>query len=49
MRIASGKLALFLVPVALAKQKTVIVIILYTTLSDNLLNNATLARIDYKR
>ncbi len=48
MRIAGGKLVLFLVLAALAKQKTIIIIILYTMLADNLFDNATLARIDCK-
>ena len=49
MRTASGKSALFLVPVALANQKMIIVIVPYTALADDLFNNATLAGIDYKR
>ena len=49
MRTVGGKSALFLVPAALAEQKTVIVVVPYTTLTDDLLDNATLAGIDCKR
>jgi hypothetical protein len=49
MRTAGGKLALFLVLAALAKQKTIIVVVLYTALADDLFDNATLAGIDCKR
>jgi hypothetical protein len=38
-----------LVPAALAKQKTIIVIVPYTALANNLFNNAALAGIDCKR
>jgi superfamily II DNA helicase RecQ len=49
MYTAGGKSVLFLVPAALADQKTIIVIVPYTALADDLFNNATLAGIDYKR
>jgi len=49
MRTAGGKSALFLVPAALAEQKTVIVIVPYTALADDLLDNAVKAGIDYRR
>ena len=49
MRTAGGKSALFLVPAALAEQKTVIVVIPYTTLANDLLDNTVKAGIDYRR
>ena len=49
MRTAGGKSALFLVPAALAEQKTVIVIVPYTALADDLLDNAVKAEIDCRR
>jgi superfamily II DNA helicase RecQ len=49
MRTAGGKSVLFLVPAALTEQKTVIVIIPYTTLADDLLDNTVKAGIDYRR
>ena len=49
MRTAGGKSVLFLVPAALAEQKTVIVVIPYTILADDLLDNTVKAGIDYRR
>ena len=49
IRTAGGKSALFLVPAALAEQKTVIVVIPYTTLANDLLDNTVKAGIDYRR
>ena len=49
MHTAGGKSALFLVPAALAEQKTIIVIIPYTVLANDLFSNAILAGIDCKR
>jgi hypothetical protein len=48
MRTAGGKLALFLVSAILAKQKTVIVVVLYTALVDDLCSSAIAAEVDYK-
>jgi len=49
MRTAGGKSALFLVSAALAEQKTVIVVVPYTALADDLLDNAVKAEIDCRR
>ena len=49
MRTAGGKSALFLVPAALAEQQTIIVVVPYTALADDLLDTAGRAGIDCKR
>ena len=49
MRTAGGKSALFLVPAVFTDQKTVIIIIPYIILVDDLFNNTVKAGIDYKR
>jgi superfamily II DNA helicase RecQ len=48
MRTAGGKSALFLVPAALAEQKTVIVVVPYTALADDLAQSAVLRYIPQK-
>jgi superfamily II DNA helicase RecQ len=49
MRTAGGKSALFLVPAVLAEQKTVIVVVPYTALVDDLCSSAIAAGVDCKR
>jgi superfamily II DNA helicase RecQ len=49
IRTARGKSALFLVPAVLTGQKTVIVVVLYTALVNNLCNSVVRAGVDCKR
>jgi superfamily II DNA helicase RecQ len=49
IRTAGGKSALFLVPAVLAEQKTVIVVVLYTALVEDLARSAVRAGVDCQR